>query len=204
MKIISLNNLRGTIYSLNLFLTTLCAGFMTFYCIGLGRYFNFLLKNNLKDGFTKYYSLYRETGNTVSLLNVFLGTQMIIAIVSVILNFRKQPLSGQIIALLSPIFLMTLHFLTGFSESENLINSGSNFSDLYTANYLKYNIPLHIIYIILYAYYLYNIIQYRLITFNIPKETCLMEESTKIKCTWISEILTKFFSGPSSIQYTGY
>jgi uncharacterized protein YacL len=150
-KAYTMKNLKSIIYSLNIFLTALCAGFMTFYCIGLGRYFNFLLSNNLIDGFTKYYAQFRENSNAVSVLNIFLGIQMIIAFLSIIFNFRKQPLISQIIALLAPIILVTLHSLTGFSHSENLINSGSDFSDLYIANYLKYNIPLHIIYVIMYS-----------------------------------------------------
>ena len=146
-----MKNLKSVIYSLNIFLTALCAGFMIFYCIGSGRYFNYLLSNNLIDGFTKYYSQFRENSNAVSVLNIFLGIQMIIAFLSIIFNFRKQPLIGQIIALLAPIIIVTLHSLTGFSQSENLINSGSDYSDLNIANYLKYNIPLHIIYIIMYS-----------------------------------------------------
>jgi hypothetical protein len=146
-----MRKLESIIYSINIFLTALCAGFMTFYIIGLGSYFNFLLNNNLIDGFTKYYSQFRETSYTVSLLNIFMGTQLIIAFLSIILNFRKQALTGQLIALLAPVVLVTLHSVTGFSQSENLINSGFNFSDLYIANYLKYNIPLHIIYVVIYS-----------------------------------------------------
>jgi hypothetical protein len=147
----TMNNLKSTIYSLNIFLTVLCAGFMLYYCIVTGRYFNFLLINKLVDGFTKYYSQFRENSNAISVLNIFLGIQMIIAFLSIIFNFRKQALMGQIIALLAPIILVTLHSLTGFSQSENLINSGTDFSDIYIANYLKYNIPLHSIYVIIYA-----------------------------------------------------
>lgn len=146
-----MNNLISRIFCLNIFLTSLCAGIMTFYIIGLGRFFDFLLENNFIDGFTKYYSQFRETSHVVSLLNIFIGTQMIIAFLSIILNFRKQPLTGQIFALLAPFILLTLHSLTGFAQSENLINSGSNFSDFYISNYLKYNIPLHVIYLIFYS-----------------------------------------------------
>jgi hypothetical protein len=146
-----MRKLESLIYSINIFLTALCAGFMTFYIIGLGRYFNFLLNNNLIDGFTNYYSQFRANSNAVSILNIFIGIQMIIAFLSIIINFRKQPIIGQIIALSAPIIIGTLHSLTGFSQSENLINSGSNFSDLYITNYLKYNIPLHMIYVVIYS-----------------------------------------------------
>jgi len=143
--------LKNTIYNLNIFQTALVAGFMTFYLIGLGRYFNFLLDNNFTEGFTKYYSLFRQSSNVVTVLNIFLGMQLIIALLSLVLNFRRQPLPGQIIALLAPIILMAIHSITGFSQSENLINSGTNLSDINIANYLKYNIPLHIIYSIIYS-----------------------------------------------------
>ena len=46
--------------------------------------------------------------------------------------------------------MLVLHILTGFGEVENLVNSGKKVEMNQIEKYVTWNIPLHIIYFILY------------------------------------------------------
>lgn len=137
---------RNITYGFNIFLTALISGVMLFYCIRQGRYYNFLLENNLTDGLKVFNSQFLESTNAGTLMNGFLISQLVIAVLSLVLNFKIKILPGQVAAILAPIILVTLNFATGFSQYESTITNGSDLSELNIQFFLKWNIPFHIIY----------------------------------------------------------
>ena len=136
---------KNITYSFNIFLTALVSGFMLFYCNSQGRYLNFILENNLTDGL-KIFSQFLQSANPITLVNSLLITQLLVAVLSLVLNFKRKLLPGQLAAILAPVVLVTLNFATGFSQCESSIINGSDLSELNIQFFLKWNIPFHIIY----------------------------------------------------------
>lgn len=141
-----MKNFKNITYGFNIFLTALISGVMLFYCIRQGRYYNFLLENNLTDGLKVFNSQFLQYTNFGTLMNGFLITQLLVAILSFVLNFKRKILPGQVAAILAPVVLVTLNFATGFSQCESSITNGSDLSELNIKFFLKWNIPFHIIY----------------------------------------------------------
>lgn len=146
-----MKNFKNITYSLNIYLTALISGVMLFYCIRQGRYYNFLLENNLTDGLSILNSQFLQSTNSGTLMNGFLITQLVVAFLSLVLNFKRILLPGQVAAILAPIVLVTLNFATGFSQCESMVTDGSDLSELNIQFYLKWNIPFHIIYTLSYG-----------------------------------------------------
>ena len=136
---------KNITYSFNIFLTALVSGFMLFYCNSQGRYLNFLLENNLTDGL-KIFSQFLLSANPGTLVNSLLITQLLVAVLSLVLNIKRKVVPGQVAAILAPVILMILNFATGFSQCESSIAYGSDLSELNIQFFLKWNIPFHIIY----------------------------------------------------------
>ncbi|NLE24804.1 MAG: hypothetical protein GX625_05585 [Clostridiaceae bacterium] len=136
---------KNITYSFNILLTALVSGFMLFYCNSQGRYLNFILENNLTDGL-KIFSQFIQSANPGTLVNSLLITQLLVAVLSLALNFKRRIVPGQVGAIIAPVILMILNFATGFSQCESSIVSGSDLSELNIQFFLKWNIPFHIIY----------------------------------------------------------
>lgn len=141
--------MKEIIYDINIIWTILLGGIMTMYCVTLGRYFTYIAKNNMLDGFTKYYSVFRKNTNVQKVFFIFLIGQFIMAIISIILNSTKD-ISLQIPSILGLIIIILGHSISGFLKSEEKINSGDIEDKKVVGNYIKYNISLHIIYAIYY------------------------------------------------------
>lgn len=137
------------IYNFNVVYTALIAGLNIMYCITLGSYFTFIAKKGLLDGFTQYYSVFRRQSNVVRNFYIFFFGQTIVAAVSLFLNFSHN-LTGQIMALTSIVLVFILHSLTGFGKCESALNSGNNTGYKIVNCYVRYNVPLHILYSIWY------------------------------------------------------
>lgn len=136
---------KNITYSFNIVLTALVSGFMLFYCNSQGRFLNFILENNLTDGL-KIFSQFLQSANPGILVNGLLITQLLVAVLSLVLNFKRKIVPGQVAAILAPVILMILNFTTGFSQCESSIVYGSDLSELNIQFFLKWNIPFHIIY----------------------------------------------------------
>lgn len=124
------------------------SGMMLMYTVTLGSYFNYILKNKILSGFQDYSSFRSNTNVKINHSIILLG-QIIVSIISLILNYNKgfNPLCFSLIV---PIIMLVLHTLTGFGEVENLVNSGKKVEMNQIEKYVTWNIPLHIIYFILY------------------------------------------------------
>lgn len=137
------------IYNLNIIYTAILAGSMIMYSITLGSYFTYLGKNNMLEGFKDYYGVFRKNTNVKLIFMIYLTGQTLLAIISILLN-KTKPLLGQILSFLSIIVIGFGHSISGFLKSEEKLNSASDLSVKVVDNYIKYNIPLHILYSIYY------------------------------------------------------
>lgn len=146
-----MKDLKSIVFNLNIFLTTMISSIMIYYCIVLGRYFNFLLANNLLEGFTEYYSPFRNSSNATIIMNSILIIQLIVAATSLIINYRTRALFGQFIALAAPLLLIILHLLSGFAMAEGAITAASDLTESQINKFLWLNLPLHIIYSVAYG-----------------------------------------------------
>ena len=137
---------KNITYSFNIFLTAMISGLMLYYIIRQGRYYNFLLENNLTDGLRIFKSPFLQSTNSGTLMMGFLVTQLLVAVLSLVLNFKRKILPGQVAAILAHVILMILNYATGFSQCESSIIYGSDLSEVNIQFFLKWNIPFHIIY----------------------------------------------------------
>ncbi|SUB74991.1 hypothetical protein [Peptoniphilus indolicus] len=136
------------ILKIQIIYTAIMSGMMLMYTVTLGSYFNYILKNKILSGFQDYSSFRSNTNVKINHSIILLG-QIIVSIISLILNYNKgfNPLCFSLIV---PIIMLVLHTLTGFGEVENLVNSGKKVEMNQIEKYVTWNIPLHIIYFILY------------------------------------------------------
>lgn len=136
------------ILKIQIIYTAIMSGMMLMYTVTLGSYFNYILKNKILSGFQDYSSFRSNTNVKINHSIILLG-QIIVSIISLILNYNKgfNPLCFSLIV---PIIMLVLHILTGFGEVENLVNSGKKVEMNQIEKYVTWNIPLHIIYFILY------------------------------------------------------
>lgn len=136
------------ILKIQIIYTAIIPGMMLMYTVTLGSYFNYILKNKILSGFQDYSSFRSNTNVKINHSIILLG-QIIVSIISLILNYNKgfNPLCFSLIV---PIIMLVLHTLTGFGEVENLVNSGKKVEMNQIEKYVTWNIPLHIIYFILY------------------------------------------------------
>lgn len=128
--------------------TAIMSGMMLMYIVTLGSYFNYILKNRMLSGFQDY-SDFRSNTKVQTNHSIILFGQVIVSIISLIFNYNKGfiPLCFSLIV---PILMLVFHVLTGFGKVENLINSGQKVERNQVEKYVTWNIPLHIIYFILY------------------------------------------------------
>lgn len=135
-------------YDLTLLLTAVIAGFMLAYSITLGAYFNYLLSHNMDQGFSNFYSKFRQDTWVVNLYQACLGLQFFLGLATLLLT--SYPITVRSLAVIPLIVLLSCHRLTGFSKSEEEVNSGKPISDETKQNYLKWNLPLHYLYFCVY------------------------------------------------------
>ena len=145
-----MKQVRNITYGINILLTAMVAGLMVVYTFYFGGYFDFLLENGLTDGLIIYYAQYLESVTGV-VISILLISQLVIAVLSLIFNFRRQLIPGLIIALLAPTVLIILNYGIGFSYTESTIMNGSDLSPENVAFFLKVNIPFHIVYSLCYG-----------------------------------------------------
>ncbi len=137
------------IIKLQIIYTAILAGMMLMYSITLGSYFNFILKNKMFNAFRDY-SLFRKNSKVQLLHTIVLVGQAIYSVISLIIN-HKLGLFPLLIAALIPIIMLAIHLLSGFAKVESLVNSSQNLGESTVKKYLQWNIPLHILYTLLYV-----------------------------------------------------
>lgn len=137
------------VLKLQIVYTAMLSGMMVMYVITLGSYFNYILKHHMVRAFQDY-SLFRQNTKVQLCHFIVMVGQETISIVSLMFNYRIGwfPL---VIAVIVPIVLLALHVLTGFGKVENLVNSAESISGRTVEKYLAWNMPLHIVYALLYA-----------------------------------------------------
>ena len=136
-------------YDMTIVLTAMMAGFMLSYCLTIGGYFNYLLTTKKDDGFSDYYSPFRREKHIPKWYGACVVCQFATALLSLLVNWQSGHWPASLGAVLPLILLLLAHRLTGFGESEELINSGQ-INDVRRRIYLKWNLPLHFSYFILY------------------------------------------------------
>lgn len=100
------------------------------------------------------YSVYREKFQAKLRYAIWLVAQIILSALSLWLNFKTYPILPQIISLMTFSVYFTIHNLIGYGKIEEALNSGQpEFSKNDIEKYLKLNIPLHRIYVLLYLFY---------------------------------------------------
>ena len=141
--------MKNFIYGANIVYTLAYAGAMIMYCITLGSYFSYLVRSNRLEGFTEYYGVFRNTSNVKRNFFIFMIGQFLLALISFIFN-RDMAWLPQILAILGLPIIGLGHKLTGFLVSEDRINSARDLDPKLAKNYLDYNIPLHLVYSLVY------------------------------------------------------
>lgn len=135
-------------YDLTLLLTAVIAGFMLSYSVTLGAYFNYLLRQELDQGFSHFYSQFRRNTAVASLYRMCVGLQFFLGLVSLLVS---SPLvTVRVLGIIPLMVLLVCHHVTGFAKSEEAINSGKSISTDMRQNYLKWNLPLHYFYFVIY------------------------------------------------------
>ncbi|MEX2804522.1 hypothetical protein AB3329_05320 [Streptococcus sp. H31] len=137
------------LYDVTIVLTAMMAGFMLSYCLTIGRYFNYLLETAKYDGFSAYYSPFRREKRVPRQYAVCVLGQFIMAVLSLFFSWQSGTWLARMGAVLPLLLLLAAHRLTGFGESEEEINSG-RMSETMRRIYLKWNLPLHFSYFLLY------------------------------------------------------
>ncbi len=136
------------LYRLTIVMTALIAGFMLSYCIILGSYFNHLLAERRDEGFSEYYTPFRKSRRAVIWYRLVCVLQISLAALSCLLS-PHEPFP-KIMALAPFMVLFICHWLTGFGKSEEHINSGLPIDQHHRTTYLKWNIPLHVFYFLVF------------------------------------------------------
>jgi hypothetical protein len=145
--------MTDTLLSLLTFMTALVAGLMLFYCIILGRFFDYLLRQGEVEVFTRYYAPFRKESGVVKIYGGVWGVQVLLALASLVTSSswsKGQIDVGTVVALLAPLLLVTTHGLTGFSAAEGRVNSGVSDEHDRTL-YLRLNLPLHLLHLVVYS-----------------------------------------------------
>lgn len=130
--------------------TALMSGMMLMYVLTLGQYFNYLLRQRHFETFVIYARIREEKRLPLFHFIVMIG-QFVVSLFSLFLNYTLG-LFPLVFAVSVPLIMAILHAFTGFGRVERLINSTSDLKDeTKIKTYLKYNIPLHFIYTLLYG-----------------------------------------------------
>ena len=132
--------------------TGIIAGFMISYVIVIGRFFNWLLRHNRYDVFTDAYSVFRKQDNPVTPYIAFVFTHLLLSLLLVGLSFAtSQVYWWTFMPLLCVPLFLTIHFGSPFGQAEKQVNSGQAEDATAVRNYLKFNIPLHLLYAIIFS-----------------------------------------------------
>ncbi len=140
-----------TIFALTAFLTSVIAGFMIFYCILVGRYFNFIVKSGYHSGLSDRYAEFRAQSGVVRCHGALVGLQAIVAVVSAFLNWGNYPHWINLAPIAPLPLLFVTHIVTGFRKAEGRVNGGRDLSSQNKTIYLRYNIPLHLFHSMTYS-----------------------------------------------------
>ncbi len=140
-----------TFYLLTTILSGILTGFMISYCITLGDYFTYMIKQKKISELQVSYSKFRLQHRAKLRYNYWVVGQFIVSIISLLLNAGNYPLSGQLLALVALPLLLTAHTLTGFIKIEEKMFSGAQLSTAEIRNFARYNLPLHRLYALAYG-----------------------------------------------------
>lgn len=129
--------------------TAIMSGTMLMYVITIGNYFSYILKHRIPHAFEDYAVFRKNTRAPLKHSIVLLG-QVAISIISLMINYDRGG-AALLVGVAVPLVMLCFHVFTGFGKVENLINSAQTVDEKMIEKYLFWNIPLHILYFLLYA-----------------------------------------------------
>ncbi len=130
--------------------TAMIAGFLVSYCVTLGGWFTHMTGSGRARIAQEYYTPFRVASHLKQRYDAWMLFQPLLAIFSLILNARIQPLAPQIALVLPLPMLLLIHSCTGFGQIEEAFASGKDLSGEQEARYAQLNLPLHRLYALFY------------------------------------------------------
>lgn len=137
-------------YLTNTILCVMLIGYLTSYIIALSSYYTYMLRNDRVKELQVSYAPFRTDSNTKILHRVCFVLQVVFAVVLLLLDCLTRPLPAQVYALtILPIFL-AIRVVAGLGKVEEEMASGKELMEPEIDLYVKFNLPLHLAYAVLY------------------------------------------------------
>ncbi|AWE41483.1 MULTISPECIES: hypothetical protein [unclassified Actinobaculum] len=140
----------STVLAIATLTTAMIAGFLVSYCVTLGGWFTHMTGSGRARTAQEYYTPFRVASHLKQRYGAWMLLQPLLAIFSLILNARSQPLAPQIALLLPLPLLLLIHSWSGFGKIEEDFASGKELSGEQEARYAQLNLPLHRLYALFY------------------------------------------------------
>ncbi|WP_194947985.1 hypothetical protein [Actinomyces trachealis] len=143
--------IRVFFYGLNIVYTAVLAGFMISYVVTMGSFFNHTLSHGRRPELQQLLLPFHKDEKVSTKYAAWVLGQVLVAGVSLALNFSHLPLGAQVLAVLAMPLWYMFHRFSGFARLEHLAEGGpQDVPDQVVQRFVRLNLPVHSAYAAVY------------------------------------------------------